>query len=316
MAGFSVNTNEHLIRSNLWSTELKEVLLDKLIGMQWVDWLNDFPDGDTINIPSVGQMEVLNYTEGEAIRYQSMDTGNFTFTVSKYKSSATYITNKAKQDMYYTSRLISSFVPKQARALGKAMEVDMLAVGPLAQTAGNTNSINNAQHRWIGAGPNETIAVADFAKAKFALDRANVPDDNRIAILDPTAEYTLNTLTNLTNVSNNPRWEGVITTGLANGMHFVKNVYGFDVYTSNNLYNNTAVETVGALTSTVGVNNLFFSASADVLPIVGAVRQPPTVDSEYEKDFQREEYVTTCRYDFKLFRPENMVVLVTDTDQV
>ncbi len=313
---FSVNTNEHLIRSNLWSTELKEVLEDKLIGMQWVDWISDFPDGDTINIPSMGQAEVLNYVEGEAVRYTAMDTGNFTFTISKYKSSATWITNKMKQDSFYTARLVSAFVPKQSRALGKAMEVDMLAVGPLGQTASNTNAINGASHRYVGAGSNETIAITDFAKAKFALDKANVPEVNRVAVVDPSAEYTLNTLTNLVNVSNNPRWEGIITTGLAGGMQFIRNIYGFDVYVSNNLYTNTTSETIGGVTAAAGVNNLFFSAAPEVLPIVGAVRQAPKVDSEYNKDFQREEYVTTCRYDFKLYRPENMVVVVTDTDQV
>lgn len=313
---FSVNTNEHLIRSNLWSTELKEVLEDKLIGMQWVDWISDFPDGDTINIPSMGMAEVLNYVEGEAVRYTAMDTGNFTFTISKYKSSATWITNKMKQDSFYTARLVSAFVPKQSRALGKAMEVDMLAVGPLGQTASNTNAINGASHRWVGAGSNETIAITDFAKAKFALDKANVPEVNRVAVVDPSVEYTLNTLTNLVNVSNNPRWEGIITTGLAGGMQFIRNIYGFDVYVSNNLYTNTTSETIGGATAAAGVNNLFFSAAPEVLPIVGAVRQAPKVDSEYNKDFQREEYVTTCRYDFKLYRPENMVVVVTDTDQV
>lgn len=313
---FSVNTNEHLIRSNLWSTELKEVLEDKLIGMQWVDWISDFPDGDTINIPSMGMAEVLNYVEGEAVRYTAMDTGNFTFTISKYKSSATWITNKMKQDSFYTARLVSAFVPKQSRALGKAMEVDMLAVGPLGQTASNTNAINGASHRWVGAGSNETIAITDFAKAKFALDKANVPEVNRVAVVDPSVEYTLNTLTNLVNVSNNPRWEGIITTGLAGGMQFIRNIYGFDVYVSNSLYTNTTSETISSVTAAAGVNNLFFSAAPEVLPIVGAVRQAPKVDSEYNKDFQREEYVTTCRYDFKLYRPENMVVVVTDTDQV
>lgn len=313
---FSVNTNEHLIRSNLWSTELKEVLEDKLIGMQWVDWISDFPDGDTINIPSMGMAEVLNYVEGEAVRYTAMDTGNFTFTISKYKSSATWITNKMKQDSFYTARLVSAFVPKQSRALGKAMEVDMLAVGPLGQTASNTNAINGASHRWVGAGSSETIAITDFAKAKFALDKANVPEVNRVAVVDPSVEYTLNTLTNLVNVSNNPRWEGIITTGLAGGMQFIRNIYGFDVYVSNNLYTNTTSETISSVTAAAGVNNLFFSAAPEVLPIVGAVRQAPKVDSEYNKDFQREEYVTTCRYDFKLYRPENMVVVVTDTDQV
>lgn len=316
MAGFSTSQTDHLIRSNLWSSQIKEVLLDELMATKYVDMITDFPDGDTINIPSMGQAEVLDYLEGNAVKYTAMDTGNFTFSITAYKSSATYITERMKQDSFYTSRLVSSFVPKQSRAIAKAMEVDILAVGPNGQTASNLNAINGANHRWVGSGTNETIAVQDFAKAKYALQKANVPMTNLVAIVDPSVEYALSTLTNLTNVSNNPRWEGIVRDGMSTGTKFVMNVYGFDVYVSQNLKVNTTSETINSVTASAGVNNLFFSAASDVLPIVGSIRQPPKVDSEYNKDMQREEYITTCRYGFKLFRPENMVVVLTDTDQV
>jgi hypothetical protein len=98
-------------------------------------------------------------------------------------------------------------------------------------------------------------------------------------------------------------------------MAFKYNIYGFDVYVSQHL--KTSVnETIGGKTSAAGVANLFFSAAPDLLPVVGLIRQPPKVDSEYNKDFQREEYVTTCRYGFKTYRPENAVVVITDTDQI
>lgn len=315
MAGFATSGNDHLIRSNLWSNQIKEVLLDELFATKYVDMITDFPDGDTLNIPSIGQAEVADYAEGQAVKYTGLDTGNFTFSINKYKSSATFITEKMKQDSFYMSRLVSSFVPKQHRAIAKAMEVDILDLAPSAQTSGNVNSINGADHRWIGAGTSEVIALADFAKARYALQKANVPMVNLVAIVDPSVEYTLSTLTNLVNVSNNPRWEGIVSSGISTGMKFISNVYGFDVYVSQNL--KTGVnETIGSRTSGAGVANLFFSAAPDVLPFVGSVRQAPKVDSEYNKDMQREEYVTTCRYGFKLYRPENMVVVITDTDQV
>lgn len=73
MAGFSYANNEHLVRANLWSNKIKEVLEDELLAMQFVDQVSDFPDGDTINIPSIGQMETLDYAEGQAVRYTAMD---------------------------------------------------------------------------------------------------------------------------------------------------------------------------------------------------------------------------------------------------
>lgn len=314
MAGFSTTSNDHLIRSNLWSSQIKEVLEDELMGMKYVDMITDFPDGDTINIPSIGQHEVYDYAEGQAVRYTAMDTGNFTFSITDYKASATYITNKMKQDSFYMSRLMSSFVPKQNRAIMKSMEVDVLAVGPLAQTANNLNLINGGRHRWVGGGTNETIALKDFALARHALQMANVPMTNLVAIVDPSVEYTLSTLTNLVQVQNNPRWEGIVRDSMSTGTKFLFNVYGFDVYVSQNLRVNTASETINAVTAAAGVNNLFFSAASHVLPVVGLIRQAPKVDSSYNKDYQREEYVTTCRYGFKLYRPENMVVVVTDFD--
>jgi hypothetical protein len=316
MSGFSVATNDHLIRSNLWSSQIKEVLEDELFAMRYVDMITDFPDGDTFNIPSIGQAEVGDYAEGEAVTYTAMDTGNFTFTITDYKSSATYITNKMKQDSYYMDRLVSSFVPKMNRALMKVLEVAALAVGPAGQTLTDTNTINGAKHRYVGGGTSETMVVEDFAKALYALQKANVPCTNLTAIVDPSVEYQLNTMTNIVNMSNNPRWEGIVSSGISTGMKFVKNIYGFDVYTSQNLKVNAASEAIDGVTAAAGVNNLFFSATPDVLPFVGSIRQPPKVDSEYNKDLQRDEYVTTMRYGMKLFRPENLVVVVTDTDQV
>ena len=315
---FSVGTNEHLIRSQIWSTRLKEILEDELYFTKYVDMISEFPDGDTLNIPSIGQAEANDYEEGQSVKYNAMDTGNFTFTIDQYKSSGTYITNKMKQDSYYMDRLVSSFVPKQSRAISKAMEVLALSVGPDGQTASNANSINGAAHRWVAQGTNEVMTVNDFAAARYALQVANVPMTGLTAIVDPSVEYQMNTISNLTNVSNNPRWEGIVKDGIGTGMKFLVNIYGFDVYVSHNLkdVNESINAGGGSRTTAAGKANLFFSASSDVVPFIGAMRQAPTVESDYNKDLQREEYVTTARYGMKLYRPENLVTVLSDTDQV
>ena len=314
---FSTANNEHLIRANIWSAQLKEVLLDELFATKYVDMITDFPDGDTLNIPSIGQAEVRDYVENAAIPYTGMDTGNFTFTINRYKSSATYVTEKMKQDSYVMSRVIASFVPKQHRALAKEMEVEVLALAPNSQTAGNANLINGAAHRRIATGANQVLSVADFSKAKYALQMANVPMTNLIAIVDPSAIVAMEGITNIVTLDNNPRWEGIVASGMSTGTQFIRNIMGFDVYTSQNLKKITAGETIGAASvNTSGVANIFFSATQDVLPFIGCLRQPPKVDSDYNKDRQREEYVTTARYGYKVYRPENQVVILSATDQV
>lgn len=73
MSGFSTSNTDHLIRSQLWSSQIKDVLQDELMGMRYVRMLPEFTDGDTFNIPSIGQAQVLDYNEGQAVRYTSMD---------------------------------------------------------------------------------------------------------------------------------------------------------------------------------------------------------------------------------------------------
>ncbi len=315
MAGISTSNTDHMIRSQLWSKQLKEYFEDQLIGMKYVKQITDFPDGELINIPSIGQMVASDYEEGQAVKYSSLDTGNFTFQWTDYKQVSTFITQKMKQDSFYANELVSSFVPRMTRALDKAMEVDILSVGPDQQTASDYNLINGGRHRWVGSGTNETIGLADFVDARYALQKANIPLTNLIAIVDPSVELAFNKLSNLINVSNNPQWEGIVRDSIGTGMQFRFNVYGFDVYVSQNLKTGIA-ETIGGRTATTGVANMFFSADSTALPIIGGVKQAPKVDSEFNKDYQRDEYVTTARWGFKLYRPENLVTVITDTDQV
>ena len=307
-----------LIRSEIWSTQLKEMLDDALEAQGWVNWLSEFPDGSQFTIPSVGESTVRDYAEDTNVIYDALDTGEFVFTITTYTSSGHYITEKARQDLFYAAQLEAKFVPSQARALGERLETDILALAAGGasggQTADDTNTINGAEHRFIASGTNEVFAVADAAKALYALKKANVPGSSLIAIVDPSVEYALNTLTNIVNVSNNPRWEGLIETGIGSDMRFIKNIFGFDFYVSN--YLPTANETITATTA-AGKANIFFSAaSPDIMPFMGAMRQMPKVDGEYNKDRQREEYVTTARYGLKVYRPENLVCILADTDQV
>ena len=121
MAGFMDANNQYLIRTNLWSRQIKELLLDELNAMKFVRIISDFPDGYTLNIPSIGEAETSDFTEGQAIKYNAMDTGNFTFSFDQYKYSANAISEKFKRDSFYSSDVIAAFVPRQHRALMEAV---------------------------------------------------------------------------------------------------------------------------------------------------------------------------------------------------
>lgn len=322
MSGFGTNQTSNLTRTQQWDTMIKNVLEAELVGTRWVRNLSGFGDGDVWNIPSIGQGQAYDYAEGQPAKYSNFDTGNFQFAITEYKQAGTYIYNKFKQDSFYSSEVERMFVPNMTRAIMTQLEEDLLAAptpGAISggQTSGILNTINGAHHRYCGSGTNETMTIEDFQKASFALKKANVPMQNLIAIVDESVEYELGRMPNLINFGSvNPRWEGIVESGLSSGMQFIKNIWGFDVYTSKFLYTNSASETLNGVTAAAGVNNLFFSATPELMPILFSMRQPPKLDSEYNKDYQRDEYVLTARWGVKMFRPENMVCVVTDTDQV
>lgn len=318
MSGFTTQTTDNLIRTDLWSSQLKEIFLPELYSMKYVHWLTDFTDGNTIHIPSLGQAQVFDYEEGQAVRYSSFATGDFTFSIDQYKSSGTYISDKFKQDSYYSSALMATFVPKMNRALMEVMEKQVLNIGQNGQTASDPNTINGADHRLVGSGTGGILMPVDFAKAKYALQKASVPMTNLVAIVDPSVELYLSTLTNLVNLDDNPHWEGIVATGISTGMRFITNIFGFDVYTSQFLpggLTETIVDSQGNSRSVTGdgVANIFFSAAGgDANPFIGLVRQPPRVETERNKDLQRDEYITTTRYGFGFYRPENFVTVLSD----
>lgn len=310
MSGMTTGNTTLLTRSEVWSRELKEILRDELMAQTYVRWLQEFPDGDTFKIPSIGQAYVDDYAEDESVKYRPLDTGQFTFQITEYLSSGTYVTKKAEQDMFYMNELVSRFVPEQERAIMEHVEETVLGLQS-QQTAANTNAINGGKHRYVATGSSNVINVADFARANLSLNKANVSANNRVAIVDPSVAYTIETATQLVGINNNPMFEGIVSSGIATGMRFVRNVYGFDVYTSQRLATISS-ETLETVNCAGFKANLFFSADASVVPFIGAWRQMPEVDTEYNKDFQRTEFVTTARYGVKLYRPENLVVVLSN----
>lgn len=322
MAGFEVNTNDHLIRSSLWSNQLKTLLMDDLFAMKYVRML-DLPTdagSSTFNIPSLGEAETADFVEGARVKYNKFDTGNYQFTVDQYKYSANSISEKFKRDSFYANDVIAAFLPRQHRAIMVGVETRILSVANSGQTASSLNTINGANHRWVGSGTNGVIALKDFAMAQFSLKKANVPLTNLVAIVDPSVIYTLQTQANLLNlITPMPKWESIISNVTPTGMKFEMNIFGFDVYSSNYLPN-ALTETVNSVSVSAGAgvaNYFFHAATDDTSPWVGAFTQMPTVQSEFRKDTQETEYLTVTEYGFKGdFRPENLITVLTSTDQV
>lgn len=316
-SGFTVLTNEHLIRANIYSNQITRMFQDDLFAMRFVRTITDFPDGTTLNIPRLGQAESADFAEGQAIKYSKFDTGNFTFQIDQYKYSANSISEKFKRDSFWSAEVQAAFAPEQHRALMKGFEARVFNRANASQTASSLNPINGASHRWVATGTNEILALKDFMLAEYALRKANVPMRNLVAIVDPSVAFAIENSTNAVSLlSPMPKWGNMVNDGLVSGFQFRFNIYGFDVYISNYLPRDIA-ETISGRSVTVGVANLFFSAEpGTTTPFIAAFRQMPTVYSEFNKDLQQTEFLTIMEYGVQVFRPENLVIVLSDTDQV
>src|SRR5882672_2684066 len=125
MAAFTDQNNQYLVRTQLWSRQMKELLLDELNAMKFVKVLQDFPDGYTLNIPSLGEAETADFNENQAVKYNQMDTGNFQFSFDQYKYSANAISEKFKRDSFESQDVIAAFVPRQHRAIMAGVETNI-----------------------------------------------------------------------------------------------------------------------------------------------------------------------------------------------
>jgi hypothetical protein len=283
--------------------------------------VTDFPAGTNLNIKVVGAATLQDVEEDKAIAYQPIDSGTVVLNITDYVGDAWYVTDKLRQDGAQIEQLMAARAMESTRAIQENFESKfLLTAGVTAQTAANTNAINGFDHRWVAdsaADNSYKIGISDFIDMKLSFDKANVPQQGRIAIVDPVVEATLNKIAATFSVDRNPQFQQLLEEGFAKTNKFLFNLLGWDIWTSNRLPRLTATEAIThngvADTAPVGsIANVFMSVLDDsTRPIMGAWRQQPSVEGERNKDLARNEFVTRARWGFGRQRPETLGVVIT-----
>ena len=310
------------IEAQQYSQFILENLHDYLLpeGM-WRD-VSDFGSGTTLNIKTVGTVTIQDAAEDTPLNYSPIDTGNLQLSITDYVGDAWKVSDDLREDGSQVDSLMAMRAQESTRALGENHESRFLAVANGAHTAGNVNLVNGRPHRWVGSAESNarTITLQDFIAMKLAFDKANVPAGGRIAIVDPVVEASLNSLANLVNVSNNPMFEGIVTEGFARDHKFVKNIFGFDVYTSNFLPSLTAAEAIDASgygltseTAAVGDKANVFMCVADdsCKPVMHAWRRAPKTEGWRDQEERADKFQVTSRYGFGAQRVDTLGVILT-----
>jgi hypothetical protein len=321
MAQTTVNTNA-FIESQQYSQFILENLHDYLLpeGM-WRD-VTDFGSGTTLNIKTVGSVTIQDAAEDTPLTFSPIDTGTISLSITDYVGDAWKVTDDLREDGSQIDTLMAMRAQESTRALGENHETKFLSVANAAQTAAGLNLVNGRPHRWVGSAASNarTLTLDDFISMKLAFDKANVPAGGRIAVVDPVVEATLNSLQNLVNVSNNPMFEGMVTEGFARDHKFVRNIFGFDVYTSNFLPSLTAAEAIDASgygltseTAAVGDKaNIFMCVADDTCkPIMHAWRRAPQTEGWRDNEERADKFQVTSRFGLGAQRVDTLGVILT-----
>lgn len=303
MAITSTNANQNaLIRSEIWPDIIREELEEELYSSSLVNWVTaDFPDGDQLTIPTLASLSAGNYTENTDIEVQDPTVGEFTLAITEYRQAGIAITDKMKEDAYYMEVLNTKFPQQVIRALLERLENDIFLLHK-EQTTNDANTINGQAHRFDATGTSQAITLKDIAQAKLSLDKANVPKNGRMAIVDPKVSYQLVQIDNVIRQDvygpNAALKEGF------GGTKYIGRYLGFDFFESNMLDESTDLDhdTGGS-----DIANMFLGDEA----LIGAVRTTPAI--EYARDWQkkRDIYHAVMRYGLGLYRPEALVTVLT-----
>lgn len=324
MSHTTANTTA-FIEAQQYSQFILENLHDYLLptGM-WRD-VSDFGSGTTLNIKTVGTVTLQDAAEDVPLNFSPIDTGTITLAITEYIGDAWRVTDDLREDGSQIDTLMAMRAQESTRAFGEFHESKFLAAANAAQTSAAVNLVNGRPHRWVAGGAGGTsrnMTMADFVAMKLAFDKAGVPAAGRIAIVDPVVEATINSLvTQTASINYNPMWEGIITTGFESNHKFVRNIMGFDIWTSNYLPVKTATETIDAstydlanTTAAIGdVANLFMCVSDDQCkPIMHAWRRQPKTEGWRDEETRSDKFQVTSRFGFGAQRVDTLGVILTD----
>lgn len=319
----SQNTTDTLafIEAEQYSKFILENLPDMMLPEGFVRDVSDFASGTTLNIKSVGSATLQDMEEDVAPTFNPIDTSSVQLTITDWKGDAWSVSDKLREDGAQVEQLQAMRAMEATRALAEARETDFLQAAENAQTQGNVAVINTRPHRWVAGGASATTRVfvlEDFIAMGITFNKANAPQNGRIAVVDPLVEGTFNGLTNLVNVSNNPRFEGVVTEGFARNHKFLHNVYGWDVYTSNFLPVATAAETLDASAYSLAnddtvagdVANIFMCVADDgCKPMMTATRRQPRTEGWRDNENEQDKFKVSTRYGYGAQRTDTLGVI-------
>lgn len=302
------------IDAEVYSGFILQNLHDGLLGEQFYRNVSDFGSGTTLNIKTIGSVTIQEASQNTPLVYNPIESGTITMAMTDYVGDAWYVTDDLREDGSQVDALMAARSAESTRAIQENFETRFLEVANEGQTQTGPNLVNGFAHRIASAVANNIFSTAHLVSMRLAFDKANVPMQGRVFIADPVVEATLNNLITITN-DVTPFAEAILRGGMASGMRFVGQLYGFDIILCNRLPTGSLQD--GTTTVAAGVANIAMCVADDQCkPVMAAWRRQPKVEGERNKDLARDEFVVRARWGLGVQRLDTLGVIITSATAI
>jgi hypothetical protein len=316
----TTQTNTAFIEAQQYSQFILETLKDGLLPTNFYRNVTDFGNGSTLNIKTIGRATIQEVTENEDITFNPIETGSVTMQITDHVGDGWYVTDDMREDGSQIEALTAQRGMEATRAIQEHFESRFLETMANAQTPADPNEVNGFAHRVRGTGTNETMSEVDLINMRLAFDKANVPMNGRIAIVDPVVAATFSKTATLTTYLNaggslGGLSEQLVKDGFDMEHQFVTMLHGWQIWTSNRLAPVAAGTDVDGTVSVTnaGVSNIFMCIADDSCkPGMVAWRRAPRVESERNISKRRDEFAQSARWGMGVQRVDTLGVIVTD----
>jgi hypothetical protein len=272
--------------------------------------IQDFMMGDTLHIKTIGSVTLQESAEDVPLVYNPIESGEITFTITEYIGDAWKVSDDLREDGSQIEQLMAARAVESTRAIQERVETDFLKTAASVYTGTpGAMTINGFAHFLVSAESNNVFALEHLIRMRLAFDKANVPAQGRVFIVDPVVEATLNMKVTITNdVSEFGRQ--ILERGIASGMRFINNWFGWDILVSNRLHRAAAND------GTTSIGDAVFNLGMCILddqtkPVMGAWRRMPSVQGERDFERRADKFQTTARYGFGLQRIDTLCCVAT-----
>jgi hypothetical protein len=299
------------IEAEQYSQYILMNLHDGLLGDSYFRNVSDFQKGDTLHIKTIGSVVLQEAAENTPLEYNPIETGEVTLQRTDYKGDAWFVTADLRADGSQIDALMAARGNESTRAIQEDFETRFLATAASGHSNDGNNVVNGFNHRKVGGGTGQTAVPQDFIEFKLAANKAKVPSKGRIFFVDAVVEASLNKLVTVTQDVTD-FGKNVLNDGLATGMTWHMNLFGWDLIVTDFLPRETGA-TDGTLTvaGSAVINVGMCVLDDNCKPVMGAWRRQPSVKGEFNKDLDRDEFVVRTRFDLGIQRTDTLFTYPT-----